>query len=109
LIIWRNFNGFAALAETDILRGQEDHSMQNMGNTGESCPFEFNFDPATFKVGDMISYRVPDALGDFPFVGTILAVFADYIEISPNDPTTPDKRMRATRESRPIVAAAEAL
>jgi hypothetical protein len=83
--------------------------MQNMGTEGESCPFEFNFDPASFKIGDMVSYRVPDALGDFPFVGTILAVFDDYIEISPNDPKEPDKRMRATRESRPNVAASEAL
>ncbi len=83
--------------------------MQNMGAQGEACPFEFNFDPATFKAGDLVSYRVPDPLGDFPFVGTILAVFDDHIEISPNDPKTPDKRMRGTRESRPIVAAAEAL
>lgn len=83
--------------------------MQNMGAQGESCPFEFNFDPATFKAGDTVSYRVPDALGDFPFVGTILAVFDDYIEISPNDPTMPDKRMKGTRTSRPIVASSEAL
>ncbi len=83
--------------------------MQNLGTPGEACPFEFNFDPATFKPGDMVSYRVPDPLGDFPFVGTIVAVFDDYIEISANDPTTPDRRMRATRDSRPIVAAAEAL
>ncbi len=83
--------------------------MQNLGTQGEACPFEFNFDPATFKAGDTVSYRVPDALGDFPFVGTILAVFDDYIEISPNDPTTPDKRMRGTRDSRPIVASSEAL
>jgi hypothetical protein len=83
--------------------------MQNMGTQGESCPFEFNFDPATFKPGDMVSYRVPEALGDFPFVGTILAVFDDHIEISPNDPQAPGKRMRASRDSRPVVAAAEAL
>jgi hypothetical protein len=83
--------------------------MQNLGTPGEACPFEFNFDPATFKPGDMVSYRVPEALGDFPFVGTILAVFDDYIEISPNDPKTPDLRMRGTRDSRPIVAAADAL
>jgi len=83
--------------------------MQDLGTQGESCPFEFNIDPATFKAGDRVSYRVPDALGDFPFVGTILAVFDDYIEISPNDPKTPDKRMRASRDSRPVVAAAEAL
>jgi hypothetical protein len=83
--------------------------MQNLGADGEACPFEFNFDPATFKVGDMVSYRVPDSLGDFPFVGTILAVFEDYVEISPNDPATPDKRMRGTRESRPVVSSEEAL
>ncbi len=83
--------------------------MQNMGTEGDSCPFEFNFDSATFKVGDLVSYRVPDSLGNFPFVGTILAVFDDYIEISPNDPREPDKRMRATRDSRPVVASSEAL
>ena len=83
--------------------------MQNMGNSGESCPFTFNFDPATFKPGDVVSYRVPERFAEFPFVGTILAVYDDYIEISPNDPAEPDKRMRGTRESRPVVSAAEAL
>jgi hypothetical protein len=83
--------------------------MQEMGNTGKSCPFDFNFDPARFKPGDIVSYRVPGRFGEFPFVGTILAVHEDYVEISPNDPTSPDKRMRGTRESRPVVAAAEAL
>ena len=83
--------------------------MQNMGNSGESCPFTFNFDPATFKPGDVVSYRVPERFDDFPFVGTILAVYDDYVEISPNDPAEPDKRMRGTRESRPVVSAAEAL
>lgn len=83
--------------------------MQGVGADGEACPFEFNFDPKTFKVGDMVSYRVPDSFGDFPFVGTILAVHDDHVEISPNDPTTPDKRMKGTRESRPVVAPSEAL
>ena len=83
--------------------------MQSLGGQGETCPFEFNFDPATFKVGDVISYRVPDVFDDFPFVGTILAVYDDYVEISPNDPATPDKRMRGTRESRPVVSKAEAI
>ena len=45
------------------------------------CPFEFNFDPSTFKVGDTVSYRVP-ALGDFPFAAVIKAVHEDYIEIA---------------------------
>jgi hypothetical protein len=71
-----------------------------------ACPFEFNFDPATFKVGDTVSYRVP-SLGDFPFAGTIVAVHADSIEIV--DAGEPGRPMRATRVARPIVADAEAL
>lgn len=76
---------------------------------GERCPFTFNFDPATFKVGDFVSYRVPERFDDFPFVGQITAVHDDHIEISPNDPTQPAKRMRATRDSRPRVEVAEIL
>ncbi len=75
--------------------------MQSMD--GENCPFEFNFDPASFKVGDTVSYRVPGAFGDFPFVGTILAVHDDHIVLT-SDPKDPNDRMVATRESRPIVA-----
>jgi len=70
------------------------------------CPFKFNFDPATFKVGDTVSYRVP-SLGDFPFAAEIKAVYADYIEIS--DYGEPDKVVRATRESNPVVSDADAL
>lgn len=70
------------------------------------CPFEFNFDPATFKVGDTVSYRVPK-LGEFPFAAQIVAVHADHIEIV--DPGEPKKRLRATRESRPVVSNEEAL
>jgi hypothetical protein len=83
--------------------------MQGMGAANEKCPFEFNFDPATFKAGDMVSYRIPERFGDMPFVGTILAVFETHVEISPNDPTDPDRRMHGTRESRPVVSAASAL
>lgn len=84
--------------------------MQNMGgNPGENCPFSFNFDAATFKVGDMVSYRVPDRFDDFPFVGTLVEVHPDHVVISANDPTNPGKRMRGTREGRPIVTSAEAL
>lgn len=75
----------------------------------EKCPFDFNFDPATFKVGDTVSYRVSESFGEMPFVGTLLAVYDDYVEISPNDPSDPDKRMRGTRDSRPDVSAADAL
>ncbi|HEX4376172.1 MAG TPA: hypothetical protein VHZ99_03360 [Steroidobacteraceae bacterium] len=80
-----------------------------MGNTNEACPFDFNFDPATFKVGDLVSYRVPDAFGDMPFVGKLLDVLEDHVVISPNDPGDPDRRMKGTRESRPIVTKAAAL
>jgi len=83
--------------------------MESLGNPGEACPFEFNFDPATFKVGDLVSYRVPDAFGDMPFVGKLLEVSEDYVVISPNDPGDPDRRMRGTRDSRPVVSKAEAL
>lgn len=75
----------------------------------EKCPFEFNFDPQTFKVGDVVSYRIPERFGDMPFVGTILSVDTDFIEITANDPTDPDRRMRATKASRPVVSAKEAL
>jgi len=77
--------------------------MQGMGEAGESCPFEFNFDAATFKVGDLISYRVTGSLDGFPFVGTLLEVHEDHVIIcgTPNDPNS---RMRGTRESRPVVA-----
>jgi len=57
--------------------------MQGMGNADEACPFEFNFDPATFKVGDTVSYRVTGSLDGFPFVGTLAEVHADYVLISP--------------------------
>jgi hypothetical protein len=71
----------------------------------EKCPFEFNFDPATFKIGDVVSYRVPK-LDGFPFAGTITAVHDDYIEIV--DASEPQRPMRATRVSRPVVSDQEA-
>ena len=36
--------------------------MHNMGQAGEACPFEFNFDETTFKVGDLVSFRVTGTL-----------------------------------------------
>lgn len=78
--------------------------MMNMD--GEKCPFEFNFDPETFKVGDMVSYRVSGGLGDFPFVGKLVAVEEDHVVLLP-DENDPDTRYRATRESRPVVAEAD--
>lgn len=72
----------------------------------EKCPFEFNFEPDTFKVGDTVSYRVP-SLSGFPFAATITAVHADHIEIV--DASEPGKTLRATRESRPVVRDEDAL
>ena len=77
-----------------------------MGMGDGSCPYQFNFDPETFKVGDTVSYRVP-SLGEFPFAAEVKAVHADYIEIS--DYGEPDKIIRATREARPVVSDADAL
>lgn len=83
--------------------------MLGFGDKGEKCPFEFNLDAATFKVGDTVSYQVRERFGDMPFVGVLLEVHDDYVVISPNDLSDSDRRMRGTRESRPNVSAAEAL
>lgn len=80
--------------------------MQGMGETGEACPFEFNFDEKTFKVGDSVSYRVTGSLADFPFVGTLVEVHEDYVMIA-GDPNDPAKIYRGTRESRPVVDESE--
>ncbi len=77
-----------------------------MNGMDGKCPYEFNFDPATFKVGDTVSYRVP-ALGEFPFAAQIIAVHGDHIDIV--NPGEPEKVLRATRESRPVVSDAQAL
>lgn len=77
-----------------------------MQGMGESCPFEFNFDAATFQVGDIVSYRVTGSLEGFPFVGTLLEVHDDHVVISA-DPNDSDSRMRGTRESRPVVDEAD--
>ncbi len=77
-----------------------------MGMGDGSCPYSFNFEPDTFKVGDTVSYRVP-SLDDFPFAAQIKAVYDDYIEIA--DYGEPEKILRATRESRPVVSDQDAL
>ena len=76
--------------------------MLGMGEDGENCPFEFNFDEKTFKVGDVVSYRVDGSLEGFPFVGTLLEVHDDYVVIA-GDPGDPSVQYRGTRESRPLV------
>ncbi len=80
--------------------------MQNMGDG--SCPFEFNFDPDTFKVGDVVSFRVTGSLEGFPFVGTLLEVHEDHV-ILQAEADNPNSRVRGTRESRPLVEEADAL
>ena len=77
--------------------------MQGMGETGDACPFEFNFDPATFKVGDVVSYRVTGSLDGFPFAGTLVEVHDDHVIIA-GDPNHPEVLYRGTRESRPVVS-----
>ncbi len=77
-----------------------------MQGMGESCPFEFNFDPTTFKVGDVVSYRVTGSLEGMPFVGTLLEVHEDHVVISA-DENDPSSRMPGTRESRPVVQEAD--
>lgn len=80
--------------------------MQTMGEAGESCPFEFNFDPATFKVGDTVSYRVTGSLEGFPFVGKLVEVHDDYVMIA-GEGEDAKGHYRATRESRPVVDISE--
>ena len=81
-----------------------------ISNAEPDCPFEFNFDAATFKAGDMVSYRVPESFDEMPFVGILLEVHDDHVILAHfGEHETNGKRMRATRESRPEVSADEAL
>ncbi len=75
--------------------------MGAIGEVGEDCPFAFNFDPASFKPGDTVSYRV-STMEDWPFVGTLLEVHTDHVVISPG-PGEPDARYKGTLEARPMV------
>jgi hypothetical protein len=78
--------------------------MQGMGEGG--CPFAFNTDPATFKVGDNVSYRVTGSLEGFPFAGVLVEVHDDHVVLT-SDVEDKASRMRATRESRPVVQEAD--
>lgn len=68
----------------------------------EACPIEFNFDPATFKVGDWVSYRVTGSLQGFPFAGVLLEVHEDHVVLT-SDPDNTESRMKGTRVDRPVV------
>lgn len=74
--------------------------MQAMGEG--ACPFEFNTDPDTFKVGDLVSYRVTGNLAGMPFAGVLLEVHDDHVVLT-SDTEDNGSRMRATREDRPVV------
>lgn len=75
-----------------------------------SCPFEFNLDAKTFKVGDLVSYRVPTAFQDMPFVGQLLEVHEDHVVLHHYGEEGAEVRpMRGTREDRPAVSEADAL
>lgn len=78
--------------------------MQGMGDG--SCPFEFNTDAATFKVGDTVSYRVTGSLSGFPFMGILLEVHDDHVVLT-SDVDDKNSRMRASREDRPVVQEAD--
>ena len=80
--------------------------MQGMGAGGDDCPFEFNFDEKTFKVGDIVSYRVTGSLDGFPFAGTLVEVHESHVIIA-GDPLHPEMLYRGTRESRPVVVESE--
>ncbi|MFA7554837.1 MAG: hypothetical protein WCY88_11350 [Spongiibacteraceae bacterium] len=84
--------------------------MIGIGSGGEDCPFQFNFDASTFKVGDIISYRVPDAFGETPFVGEITSVAEDHIFLRHyGEPAETATLMRGTLEDRPVVSQQDAL
>lgn len=74
--------------------------MQGIGDG--DCPFTFNFDPATFRPGDCVSYRVTGALSGMPFMGTLVEVHDDHVVVAA-DPDDPATYMRGTRESRPVI------
>lgn len=82
--------------------------MQGMGagESGEDCPFAFNFDASTFKVGDTVSYRVTgnSTFAGMPFVGELVEVHDDHVIIAP-DSNEPALHYHGTRESRPEVSA----
>lgn len=78
----------------------KEGAVQDMGEG--ACPFTFNTDPETFRAGDSVSYRVTGALSGFPFAGVLLEVHADHVVLT-SDAGDEASRMRATRESRPVV------
>lgn len=85
--------------------------MKDMVTTQDpDCPFEFNFNSATFKIGDIVSYRVPEAFDEMPFVGELLEVHETHVILQHYGETPEHSRpMNGTREDRPVVSKAEAM
>ena len=48
-------------------------------------PFDLNFEPDTFKVGDLVSYRVDGGMMDMPFVGVLVEVHDDHVMLAHYD------------------------
>lgn len=84
--------------------------MDMSGADGEKCPFDLNFDPQTFKAGDLVSYRVDDMM-DMPFVGILVDIHDDHVTLAHYDGTqTPQGHvMRGTKADRPVVKQADAI
>jgi uncharacterized protein YijF (DUF1287 family) len=78
---------------------------------GEKCPFDLNFDPQTFKAGDLVSYRVAGSMMDMPFVGVLVEVHDDHVILAHyNGTPTPDSdTMRGSKADRPVVSEEDAL
>jgi hypothetical protein len=86
--------------------------MMDMGSdSGEKCPFDLNFEPDTFKPGDLVSYRVDGSMRDMPFVGVLVEVHEDHVMLGHcGADNKPDGNiMRATKTDRPLVSEADAL
>lgn len=76
-----------------------------LGMGSGDCPFIFNTEAATFKVGDTVSYRV-EGMDGFPFAGRLIAVHDDHVVLSSDlEGGDGGEVYRATREDRPLVSA----
>lgn len=76
-----------------------------LGMGSGDCPFVFNTDAATFKVGDTVSYRV-EGMDDFPFAGRLIEVHHDHVVLTSDlDGSGGGEIYRALRQDRPLVSA----
>lgn len=76
-----------------------------MGMGSGDCPFAFNTEAATFKVGDTVSFRV-EGMDGFPFAGRLIEVHDEYVVISTDlDGGSTGEVYRGSREDRPLVSA----